>query len=78
MKRSFLILILILKIFLIKSQEYHPLLGDSNKWYMMISFEGTDTWIFFANEDTIIKDIKYKVVRWESDGQLFGFIRRYD
>jgi hypothetical protein len=42
-------------------QDYHPMLGDSNEWYVWHTFEGTYTEYFGAKGDTLINGRHYKL-----------------
>ena len=61
-----LIIILSIKTY---SQDYEPMLGDSNVWYVFSYPEVYNTEIYQAFDDTIFNEKKYKVIRY------YGFIR---
>jgi hypothetical protein len=44
----------------IQGQDYHPLLGDSNEWFVWHTFEGTYTDYFKTTGDTLINGKNYK------------------
>jgi hypothetical protein len=48
------------------SQNYIPLLSDSNSWYISSYFESCETKIFWASQDTIISNKHYKILKGEN------------
>jgi hypothetical protein len=47
---------------LIHGQDYHPMLGDSNKWYVVKTFEGSYTDLYETKGDTLIEGKNYKLI----------------
>jgi hypothetical protein len=43
-------------------QDYHPMLGDSNKWYVLHTFEGSYIEHFETKGDTSIRGNNYKIL----------------
>lgn len=72
----------------ISGQNYNPMLGEKNEWFVQNSiFEGVTTTIFRANEDTLIDGKYYKILiefdryDWDYQNNIFrdstihGFLR---
>lgn len=65
MKKTYLLGLYILISFSLPglAQDYYPLLGETNEWNIVISvFEGVETYPYFANRDTIIDTLSYKIL----------------
>jgi hypothetical protein len=75
MKKVILILIVFLSFNRVYSQEYYPLLGNSNTWYVLHSFEGSFTVIFSTKGDTLINEKEYKIFGHRDYTNVLGFIR---
>ena len=65
----------------VQSQNYYPLLGDSNTWYVTESFEGCNTRLLKTSGDTIINGLSYTNL-WSSlynwggaDTGIMGYLR---
>jgi hypothetical protein len=54
--------LIILHCFLIKAQDYHPMLGNTNEWYVIHSFEGSYTIKYLLKGDTLINGVEYKIM----------------
>jgi hypothetical protein len=73
MKKTFILLFLTWSLTGI-SQEYHPLIGESNEWYVLSCFEGCITDKYFLGKDSMINSYTYKPL--ESPFHLpFAFLR---
>lgn len=56
-------------------QSYHPLIGESNLWYVLHMPEGLYTEVYATKGDTLVNDKSYKVLGFEEFGNVFAFIR---
>lgn len=58
------------------SQNYIPMLGETNEWYEWHSYvEGAETFIFYTKKDTVLNGKNYKVIGVKGRGNEYGFIR---
>jgi hypothetical protein len=55
-----LIVVFIINCYLLFGQEYHTMLGDSNKWYVVKTFEGSQTDLYVSKDDTLLNGKHYK------------------
>jgi hypothetical protein len=69
MKYRYLLALLLMVTNNTYSQDYEPMLGDSNIWYVFSCPEGCYTEIIQAFNDTIFNEKKYKMIKY------YGFIR---
>jgi hypothetical protein len=60
---------------LLNPQEYIPMLGNSNQWYILRTFEGRYTYIFTTQGDTLINNKSYKILGRQGVYYIPGFIR---
>ncbi len=80
MKRLKLFGFLLGIIFLVQldAQAYNPLLGMTNEWNIVTSvFEGVETYKYYANRDTIIDTLKYKILEepFNDTYLIHGYLR---
>ncbi|MBI4649256.1 MAG: T9SS type A sorting domain-containing protein [Bacteroidia bacterium] len=57
------------------SQEYHPMLGDTNVWKVRYYFESIITETFVTKGDTTIDSLTYKIIGWASGTNEFAYLR---
>jgi hypothetical protein len=72
--KSIIFLIIFQLIFLLEmsSQDYFPMLGETNEWNIVKAVdEGVETCLYYANEDTIIDNKKYKILRSDEIGVYY-------
>lgn len=60
MKNLILTIILLASFSNLIAQDYIPMLGESNEWYVFETFEGTHTFHYVTYGNTIINEIEYK------------------
>lgn len=84
MRTNKLVSLLFLMIVLqnLNGQDYHPLLGETNEWYIVTQVhEGVATYKYYANRDTVIYDQVYKILEGYPcfdciyDTLIHGFLR---
>ncbi|MBI4646943.1 MAG: hypothetical protein HY738_10215 [Bacteroidia bacterium] len=57
------------------SQEYHPMLGDTNVWKVRYQFEGISTETFATKGDTTIDSMTYKLIGWVEAANELAYLR---
>jgi len=58
------------------SQNYVPMLGESNEWYTFHPYvEASETFVYYTNGDTIVNGRNYKIIGKKGYGNTFAFIR---
>lgn len=77
MKNRFVLLLLLWSANVI-CQEYNPLIGDSNEWYVLQTFEGSFTEKYFLGKDSIIDSYIYKPLHQNENTTYQDFFLRED
>ena len=58
------------------SQNYVPMLGESNEWYTFHPYvDGAETFIYYTKGDTILYGRNYKIIGKKGVGNTYGFMR---
>lgn len=75
MKKLLVIAFVLIVISMGNAQDYIPMLGNSNQWYVLQVSEGGGTGIFMTKGDTLINNKIYKILGVQNFADIAGFIR---
>lgn len=57
------------------TQDYVPMLGNSNQWYVLNTFEGAWTENYTTKSDTLINNKLYKILGHQFFSSVYGYLR---
>ena len=75
MFRFFLFLFVLFNMGIAHSQQYEPMLGETNEWYLMRTFEGSEVAKFSTLGDTVLFGKTYKPFGLRPPDDIWLFIR---
>ena len=73
--RVAIIILLIIFETQLPAQDYFPMLGETNEWHVLQTFEGSSKSIYATKGDTVFNGVNYKVFGLRDDSNVYAYLR---